>query len=622
MQASGRFEWPEAWEQSWQAAHTPTPVPRHAPMHGEPLQVTPFLRSEGLEFGNSSGLENDFDWNNPMRVMPLGSDAKANPFQEQKRHSAQDVPVHRDKHMGGMKKLVPVLQSLAKQYGLNDDWCQETLTEIVKRMPGFESPATDPSTDRAIIWRSAKPDRPEHVEQLNRIIRSQNEDFREAQAEWSRHMEELRGDHNRELEKLRREKRQIESQARRELARLNYYLTLFGAEEALGIKREPDMSASSKDSQEVKALKQRCRSSEERVQELEQYIKERMHPTEVQPADANAVQALRQTVCALQQELKQAAAELQALRHHHQQKVTFWEQGAQRLLGYAEQFFSLNGRVGEGNFEEKATRVVVKMPSSNQDGEVESLQRMLKEALKNPKVKNSPRAQGNGELTDGKEANKEPESQPVLDGAACQVIRPTAKEEGEPADGKGDELQLAETARVAHFVAQFAVDLRKLLSASVQVPAPPPVTLPVAQSLAKQDEGEVDAIVAAATSAREKAEVKRIKEDFVPARRGAAESVAGAERALRILDRDLRNLCQRFFKESENCPGSDQEIQEEVQKKLPLDEELQRQCLMSLRQAHRCSGQALTEFLQVPTKLKLVFDLTKRLSAEVEKRCL
>ena len=32
----------------------------------------------------------------------------------------------------------------------------------------------------------------------------------------------------------------------------------------------------------------------------------------------------------------------------------FWEQGAQRLLGYAEQFFSLNGRVGEGNFEEKA----------------------------------------------------------------------------------------------------------------------------------------------------------------------------------------------------------------------------------------------------------------------------
>lgn len=37
---------------------------------------------------------------------------------------------------------------------------------------------------------------------------------------------------------------------------------------------------------------------------------------------AQAVQALRQTVCALQQELKQAAAELQALRHHHQQKVT------------------------------------------------------------------------------------------------------------------------------------------------------------------------------------------------------------------------------------------------------------------------------------------------------------
>lgn len=42
-------------------------------------------------------------------------------------------------------------------------------------------------------------------------------------------------------------------QARRELARLNYYLTLFGAEEALGIKREPDMSASSKDSQEMMA---------------------------------------------------------------------------------------------------------------------------------------------------------------------------------------------------------------------------------------------------------------------------------------------------------------------------------------------------------------------------------
>ena len=46
----------------------------------------------------------------------------------------------------------------------------------------------------------------------------------------------------------------------------------------------------------------------------------------------------------------------------------------------------------------------------------------------------------------------------------------------------------------------------------------------------------------------------------MPARRGAAESVAGAERALRILDRDLRNLCQRFFKESENCPGSVAEL--------------------------------------------------------------
>lgn len=96
----------------------------------------------------------------------------------------------------------------------------------------------------------------------------------------------------------------------------------------------------------------------------------------------------------------------------------------------------------------------------------------------------------------------------LIGGAHCfaifspaHLLFVTLQEEGEPADGKGDELQLAETARVAHFVAQFAVDLRKLLSASVQVPAPPPVTLPVAQSLAKQDEGEVDAIVAAATSA-------------------------------------------------------------------------------------------------------------------------
>ncbi|CAE7237537.1 unnamed protein product [Symbiodinium microadriaticum] len=128
---------------------------------------------------------------------------------------------------------------------------------------------------------------------------------------------------------------------------------------------------------------------------------------------------------------------------------------------------------------------------------------------------------------------------------------------------------------------------------------------------------QTDAVVAAAMSAGERAEMlRRTIEDLAPARRGATERILAAERALRCLERDLRARCQELLGVEElSVPDG---IEQEVLARLPLDEKSQQQSLIGLRQAQLSSNQALAEFVQLPQKLKVVFDLTKRLSSEVE----
>ena len=132
------------------------------------------------------------------------------------------------------------------------------------------------------------------------------------------------------------------------------------------------------------------------------------------------------------------------------------------------------------------------------------------------------------------------ESQGSCQGS-CQVHRPEAPE-------------LAETAKVAHFVASFAKELRQMLAAS-------------------------------------KEELKGV-EELVPLRRAAAERLVATEKALRRLDRDLKSVDESLF---------------------PLSEESQSEVCRCISQAQLSSKEALSEFVQLPQQLKKLFDLTKRL---------
>jgi len=485
------------------------------------------------------------------------------------------------------------------------------------------------------------------MEELHRYIRNQANDFAEGKAEWSRQLAEVRSESLREVEKVRREKAELECQARLELARLKHRIKeLGGGEEAFSLRALPSETAEPVAPwaavvglDEHQQVQKRCAAAEDRIQELEQYIKASRDSESTDTASSkDEVLKLQQTVHVLQQELQQAAAELQALRSHHHQKVHFWEQGARRLLGFAEQFFSLNGRApfgtgddgtqGQTRFEKTATKVLVTMSSTDQEGnDVAALQRMLKDALRNPS-KDGPKrvSKEKASSADGGEAELEDltvkvdeEFQSETGGASCKVIRPTVKQ----GDGTSDEVpELAETARIAHFVAQFAVDLRHLLAASSQVPAPPQASLPVASALtgcSENPSGKQTETLVAALGAGERADMlRRTIEDLAPARRGATERILAAERALRCLERDLRVRCQDLLGAEELSGAHLDSIEHEALGRLPLDERSQQQSLIGLRQAQLASSQVLTEFVQLPQKLKVVFDLTKRLSSEVE----
>eukprot|EP00439_Symbiodinium_sp_Y106_P053773 s1972_g7.t1 len=359
-----------------------------------------------------------------------------------------------------------------------------------------------PGSSRSREWSPRDPRAEERMEELHRYIRNQANDFAEGKAEWSRQLAEVRSESLREVEKVRREKAELECQARRELARLKHRIKeLGGGEEGFSLRALPsDPSeqlapwAAMVGFEEHQQVQKRCAAAEDRIQELEQYIKASRQESESMESSKEEVPKLRQTVHMLQQELQQAAAELQALRVHHQQKVSFWEQGARRLLGFADQFFSLNGCApfGSGNeatsgqtrFEKTATKVLVTMPSTDQDGNDDVLKNPPKEAAKKA-AKEKTGSEGEGEPEEaGNAEDPAPRDEEVhsYGGASCKVIRPPNGKQG---DSASDEVpELAETAKIAHFVAQFAVDLKHLLTASNQVLAPPQASLPVASALA------------------------------------------------------------------------------------------------------------------------------------------
>eukprot|EP00933_Yihiella_yeosuensis_P024097 TRINITY_DN18689_c0_g1_i1.p1 TRINITY_DN18689_c0_g1~~TRINITY_DN18689_c0_g1_i1.p1 ORF type:complete len:373 (-),score=98.73 TRINITY_DN18689_c0_g1_i1:34-1032(-) len=325
----------------------------------------------------------------------------------------------------------------------------------------------------------------------------------------------------------------------------------------------------------------------------------------------------------------------------------------------AEQFFGprhgLRGEEEEkdGRFSKTATKMLVTLsPPGEGNGDVGSLQRMLKDALKNgSKEKASKRSpqktkEDEKDEKDEKAAVKTSEStgeiaspsRETSPGRSCasgqlQVVGgPCCADNPDAADTE-EAMTMAETARVAHFVSQLANDLRQLLSLSHQAVAPPITS--TADNKAADSAGAAGSpsklLQASAQGFHPIAErgerLRRIVEGLAPARRGAAEQIMAAERELRCLDKDLRLRCQDLIGCDESrAQAVDTEAkadaeESELKNKIPMDEASQLQSLLGIHYAQQRSSLALAEFLKLPPKLKAVFDLTKKLSTEAEALC-
>eukprot|EP00441_Pelagodinium_beii_P035421 CAMPEP_0197638080 /NCGR_PEP_ID=MMETSP1338-20131121/13101_1 /TAXON_ID=43686 ORGANISM="Pelagodinium beii, Strain RCC1491" /NCGR_SAMPLE_ID=MMETSP1338 /ASSEMBLY_ACC=CAM_ASM_000754 /LENGTH=816 /DNA_ID=CAMNT_0043210595 /DNA_START=215 /DNA_END=2665 /DNA_ORIENTATION=- len=632
-------------------------------------------------------------------------------------------------------RMVQYVQMVTAQQGLPPDgeFFQQTMAELAKLMPGFEGWGDAPGTADSSVQGTAgenwcknlaagcataaatkvdqeqggvpparsssklapsdetvPKDADQRVEELNRYIRQQAHEYIEGQAEWCRQIAEVRSESQREVEKVRREKGEVERQARQELLRLQHRIReLGGGEEDLTIFCKPTSTAEEQPvapwanvvgMDEFQELQGRCNASEDRLQELQLYIKANNISAGVaadvdqqklmEEKDAQ-VQGLQQALLQLGQDLQQVAADVHALRFHHEHKVAFWEQGAKRLLAMAEQFFCQNGLRGlplgggagqngcvhaeeeddGGRFGKTATKLLVTLsPSGDKDGgDTGSLQRLLKDALKNgPKDKGSKRTP-----TASKEEEREDKAQATppssvgtsretspgraaasprsCAGTVTQVVRENGTKQA--GDGCTEEAPaMSETARVAHFIAQLATDLRHLLSVSNQavVPSPSAASLaamptegakPGADSSAEWTSSPGTGLLIP-TERTEK--LRQVLEGLAPARRGAAQHIVAVERILRNLHQELRLHCEELLCTSDEpqADATDEGVvaqaQAEAREKLPLAANDQLQSLMGLRRAHLRSTQALAEFVQLPLKLKTVFDLTKTLTTEVE----
>jgi len=540
----------------------------------------------------------------------------------------------------------------------------------------------------------------QRVEELNHYIRQQAQEYIEGQAEWSRQIAEVRSECLRELEKVKREKGEVERQARQELLRLQQRLREAGLKDeaaasgdnAHGGTESPTRPAvgawaAGVSLEEFQQAQRRCAAAEDRVRELEQYIKDQSAKQllcvdgQIKEKDEE-IHRLRQVIITNGIELRQVASELQALRVHHQQKVLFWEHGARRLLGTAERFLG-QGQRGErggegeelerGRFGRTATKLALTL-SEGEGGDVGSLRRLLKDVLKNGKDKGAKRPQkkeeGKAEEQPRGEAGMEDHSKSDEDGkledkpAEGECSTPwtpgrvggtasTALSDSNPSSrdtspGRGS-FRIVERGAVAvsnghgaahapgvgALMSQFACELRQLLAMSQQPGPGSPACASPAESSPRA--GSVPPPCSPAPTPRdadacarpdENPQISQLLESLAPVRRGLTQNIISVERMLRRLDRDLQKQCEELFGRAEltvlgrvDPDGTEvdvgEEVEEEAQGCLPLGEDGQLLSLTGLRNAQQQSRAALSEFVQLPQKIKTVFDLTKKLASEV-----
>jgi hypothetical protein len=558
------------------------------------------------------------------------------------------------------------------------------------------------------------------IEELNQYIRQQSQEYMEGQAEWSRQIAEVKSECLRELEKVKREKEEVKRQARQEILRLNQRLRDLGVKDEGTAAAQGAHGGDSPNSQQVgswahgvsmdeyQQVHRKWIAAEERIQQLEEYIKDQsakqLMSGETPAKDkGDEIQKLRQCVLFGGMELQQVTSELQALRGHHEHKVQLWEQGVARLLAVAEQFLGQrNVRSGEedrcenGHFGRTATKLTLTLSQGKEGGNVDSLRRLLKDALAQPEAKSrgkekksTRRAKEEGQeqrpcpsaeepaLEEGKvEELRRPEDNNKSGEGECSTPGPlevagpahlsdsnSSSRETSPGRGVlvgrngygGDSPHSA--GAVLPFLAQLVGEIRQLMALSQQTGSPP--TSPAASS-GPSPQGSPRSASATAASASatcspeikaalppmqqpqagspaqvERGHVHEILDAIGPARKGIATNIIAVEKMLRSLERDLRKHCEDVLGQAElevqllegleaGAASADHEdvrhataAADEARKRVPLDANGQILSMSALRRAQQRSSALLAQFVQLPQKLKTVFDLAKKLGTEV-----
>jgi len=567
-------------------------------------------------------------------------------------------------------------------------------------------------------------------EELTQYIRSQGQEYVEGQAEWSRQIAEVKSECLRELEKVKREKDEVERQARQEVMRLQQWLQRNGIldedirTDGDSPSNRPGPWAAGVGMAEHQHLQQKYASAEERIKQLEQYIKDQsakqMHggaqlnqafplmvdPT-LQPVGSaerirqleeyiketsakqvrvavqlqlavnqkdEEIQKLKEVIVSSGSELRQLAAENQAVHAYNQRKLVTWEQGGRALLENANKLLSTRfpaerdeGPLESSRFAHTATKLSLNL-TQGKNGEVSNLRRVLKDALRNTGDKSKRREQKAEDEASAKPAEEAPGSPTTTANTRSATIgsedsskahspasahlqvphvnNPGAMSSGgaspsnassrDSSPGQSPERSgwngsaaapLRAEPAVAQVISRLASDLRQLIAMSHQQgPAPPMTPFGSAESSPRSCSSSAK-IAPSAPSSQERARITQLVNSIAPARKSVAQNMAAVEKMLRGLDRDLRGRCEELFGQEElEIDIAEAQVtaavelaaaEDECKSRMPLGQEDQFLSLVSLRHAQQQSTGALYEFVELPQKLKAIFDLAKRLGAEL-----
>jgi hypothetical protein len=390
---------------------------------------------------------------------------------------------------------------------------------------------------------------------------------------------------------------------------------------------------------EHQQLHRKCATADARIRQLEQYIKDQS----VKQARADSqhnekdeeIKKLRLAVVSSSAELAKNVTERQAMQAYQNQLIHCLETGMRRVLSTAEQLLG-EASLEEGHFGRTATKLSLTL-SHGKEGEVSNLQRLLKDALRNNGGNKEAKAAKRKEAAIAKElhppvATEEAEEAPSQNAVAADAtpISEAASASGsvlvmpplsgqpsmsntssrETSPGSSSRTSPRRNSAIFEISSRLVGDIRQLLTVSRQ-------------------QGPVQSLLGG--SPAERAKIQSLIDSVAPARKDVARDIITIEKILRVLDRDLRTQCEQLLGQEElesveaETPEMAQvdalsaEVQEEAASRLPLLQDSQLFGLVSLRNAQQRSSSALDEFVELPQKLKVVFDLTKLLSSELSR---